>query len=63
LQTDASNDGISGILYQYDEKNHQRLVSIVSRCLTKYERNYTTTEKEMLAIVYATVKLRTYLLG
>lgn len=63
LQTGASNSGISGVLYQYDDQKNQRIVSIVSRCLTKYEINYTTTEKEMLAIVYAVTKLRTYLLG
>lgn len=63
LQTDTSNSDISGILYQYDDRNNQRVITIISRCLTKYETNYTTTEKEMLVIVYAVVKLRTYLLG
>ena len=63
LQTDASNYGISGILYQHDRDNNHRIVSLVSRCLNAAELNYTTTEKELLAIVYSVVKLRTYLIG
>lgn len=63
LQTDASDIGISGVLYQCDENNELRIVSLISRCLNSAEVNYTTTEKELLAIVYSITKLRTYLLG
>lgn len=63
IQTDASNLGISGILYQYDEDNDQRIVSIVSRGLSKCESNYTTTKIELLALVYAIIKFRTYIYG
>lgn len=63
LQTDASDAGISGVLYQVDENGDHRIVSLVSRCLNAAEINYTTTEKELLAIVYSVSKLRTYLLG
>ncbi|XP_043471737.1 uncharacterized protein LOC122504619 [Leptopilina heterotoma] len=63
LQTDASDIGISGVLYQFDHENNPRIVSLVSRCLNSAEVNYTTTEKELLAIVYSITKLRTYLLG
>ena len=51
LQTDASDIGISGILYQEDENGDQYIIALVSRVLTKYEWNYTVTEKELLAII------------
>ena len=63
LQTDASDIGISGILYQEDAEGNPRIVSLVSRVLTKYERNYTVTEKELLAIIYSVLKFRYYLVG
>ena len=63
LQTDGSDTGISGVLYQTDASNNLCIVSLVSRCLTKAEKRYTTTEKELLAIVYSVMKLRVYLLG
>ena len=63
LQTEASDVGISGILNQEDSKGNARIVSLVSRVLTKYERNYTVTEKELLAIIYSVLKFRYYLVG
>lgn len=63
LQTDASDVGISGVLYQCDERGELRVIALVSRCLSSAEVNYTTTEKELLAIVYAITKLRIYLIG
>ena len=63
VQTDASDLGISGILYQIDMEGYARIISLVSRVLTKYETRYTTTEKELLAIVYSILKFRYYLVG
>ena len=63
LQTNASNEGVSGVLYQLDREENPRVISLVSRCLNQAEVNYTTTEKELLAIVYSVMKLRTYLIG
>ena len=63
LQTDASSCGIAGILYQVDKEGDHRVVSLVSRCLSGPELNYTTTEKELLAIIYSITKLRTFLIG
>lgn len=63
LQTDASDVGVSGFLYQIDDNEAIKIVSLVSRCLNQAELHYTTTEKELLAIVYSVMKLRIYLLG
>lgn len=63
LQTDASDVGISGVLYQIDDLGELRIIALVSRCLNSAEVNYSTTEKELLAIIYAITKLRTYLVG
>lgn len=63
LQTDASNRGISAVLFQVDSEGNKYIISLVSRCLTRAEMQYTTTEKELLAIVYAVTKLRFYLMG
>lgn len=62
LQTDASDVGISGVLYQLDLDGNHRIISLVSRCLNEAEAHYSTTEKELLAIVYSVTKLRIYLL-
>ena len=63
IQTDACDTGIAGVLYQTDDNNDPRIVSIVSRYVTDAETNYTTTDKELLAIVYSVYKLRYYLIG
>lgn len=63
LQTDASDVGVSSVLYQCDGDGNHRVISLVSRCLNSAEMNYTTTEKELLAILYSISKLRVYLLG
>uniref|UniRef100_A0A6V7LHY6 RNA-directed DNA polymerase n=1 Tax=Bracon brevicornis TaxID=1563983 RepID=A0A6V7LHY6_9HYME len=63
LQTDGSDVGICGVLYQVDEEQNKRVISIESRCLIPAEKNYTTTEKELLAIVFSICKFRVYLIG
>ncbi|KAI5055206.1 hypothetical protein GOP47_0030351 [Adiantum capillus-veneris] len=63
LQTDASNTGIGAVLLQQHESAHWRPISFISRGLTKAEKNYSTTEKELLAIVWAFTKLHPYLHG
>ena len=63
LQTDASKKGISGILYQIDSEGNHYVINLVSRCLNEAEKHYTTTELELLAIVYSIIKRQTYLMG
>lgn len=51
IRTDASLYGIGAQLMQKDQT-----CAIISRRLTPPERNYTTTERELLAVVYALEK-------
>jgi hypothetical protein len=63
LHTDASNSGIGATLVQADDKGIEHPVAYVSRTLNKAERNYSTTEREALAIVYALKQFRCYVHG
>ncbi|MES9880251.1 MAG: RNase H-like domain-containing protein [Sedimenticola sp.] len=62
LDTDASNESIGAVLSQVQD-GMERVVSYGSRSLTKAERNYAVTRKELLAIVYFVKQFRPYLLG
>ncbi|GKF88713.1 reverse transcriptase domain-containing protein [Tanacetum coccineum] len=58
---DASDYAIGAVLGQRIEK-HFRPIHYASKTMTEAESNYTTTEKEMLAVVYAFKKFRSYLI-
>jgi hypothetical protein len=60
---DASNIAIGSVLMQKYEKNWFRPVYYGSRQLSKVERNYSTTEREALGMIYSVTKFRHYLLG
>lgn len=60
---DASDFAIGCALMQHDDEGHERVVSFQSRQLRPAERNYPVHDKELLAMKYALVKFRVYLLG
>lgn len=62
LTTDASNYAIGAILSQ-GPIGKDKPIAYASRTLNDSEQNYSTIEKEMLAIVWATQYFRPYLFG
>ncbi|GJS00147.1 reverse transcriptase domain-containing protein [Tanacetum coccineum] len=61
LMCDASDFAIGAVLGQRHEK-HFRPIHYASKTMNEAESHYTTTEKEMLAVVYAFKKFRSYLI-
>jgi len=62
LTTDASNYAIGGVLSQKHD-NGDLPIAYASRVLNPAEGNYSTIEKELLAITYCTNHFRPYLYG
>lgn len=62
VQSDASDYAIAAQLFQRIE-GERRVIAYASRLLLDRERNYTSNEKEILALVFALKKWRIYLLG
>src|ERR1044072_3328124 len=62
IMCDASNLAVGAVLCQKDEKV-LHTISYASKVLNEAQRNYTTTEKELLSVVYACEKFRQYILG
>nr|GEY36496.1 DNA-directed DNA polymerase [Tanacetum cinerariifolium] len=61
LMCDASDFAIGVVLGKHHDK-HFRPIHYASKTMTDAELNYTTTKKEMLAVVYAFEKLQSYLI-
>ena len=62
LQTDASETGVGAVLAQL-RGGEEHPITFISRKLLPREKNYSTVEKECLAIKWAVEKLKYYLLG
>ena len=63
LDTDASNTGIGAVLSQLDEEGRKHAIAFGSRVLSKPERQYCVTRRELLAVVTFTQHFRSFLLG
>nr|GEX63399.1 reverse transcriptase domain-containing protein [Tanacetum cinerariifolium] len=61
LKCDASDFAICAVFGQRHEK-HFKPIHYASKTMTDAESNYTTTKKEMLAVVYAFEKFQSYLI-
>uniref|UniRef100_A0A3Q3NHK6 Gypsy retrotransposon integrase-like protein 1 n=1 Tax=Mastacembelus armatus TaxID=205130 RepID=A0A3Q3NHK6_9TELE len=62
LDTDASNVGVGAVLSQRGEAG-ERVVAYYSCSLSRAERNYCVTRRELLAVILAVRHFRPYLLG
>lgn len=63
VQTDASGIGIAGRLFQITDDGEEQNIAFASRKLTNSEMNFSTSEREMLSIVYCLKKWETVILG
>jgi hypothetical protein len=59
---DATDYAVGGVLNLSKDKKHYA-ISYTSKTLTGPQLNYATTEKELLAVVFAIKKFRSYLVG
>ena len=62
IMCDASDYAMGAVLGQYRNKQHYA-ISYARKTLTGPQLNYATTEKELLAVVLAMDKFRSYLIG
>ncbi|XP_031339506.1 uncharacterized protein K02A2.6-like [Photinus pyralis] len=63
VQTDASQDGIAGALFNKNKNGILKPVAFISRSLMPAEKNYSVLDKESLAIYWSVKKLYQYLMG
>ena len=61
LMTDASGYAVGAVLGQKDESEKDHVIAYASRGLKPHEKNYSTIEKELLAIVFGTKQFKHYI--
>jgi hypothetical protein len=59
---DASDYAVGAVLGQTKDRKHHA-VSYASKTLSEPQLNYVTTKKDLLAVVFAIEKFRSYLVG
>jgi hypothetical protein len=62
IMCNASDYAVGAVLGQTKDKKHHA-IAYASKTLTGPQLNYATTEKELLAVVFAIDKFRSYLVG
>ncbi|GFV72228.1 retrovirus-related Pol polyprotein from transposon 297 [Trichonephila clavipes] len=63
IRTDASSYALGAVLLQGESPTDEQPVEYASRLLSSSEKNYSTTEREALAVVWALNKFRGYIEG
>ena len=63
LYISTTTTALGALLAQHDDDNKERAIYYISRTLVRYELNYSPMEKACLAVVFATQKLRHYMLS
>ena len=63
LDTDASDAGIGAVLSQLDDDNKEHVIAYASRTLSKPERRYCMTRKELLGVITFIHHFCPFLLG
>ena len=63
LDTDASATGLGAVLSQVGDDGREHVVAFGSHALSKPERQYCVTRRELLAVVHFLQHFRLYLLG
>jgi hypothetical protein len=62
IMCDASDHAVGAVLGQTKDKKHHA-IAYASKTLIGPQLNYATTKKELLAVVFAINKFRSYLVG
>lgn len=63
LETDASVTGLGAVLSQVDDEGREHVIAYASCTMSKAERQYCVTRKELLAVVTFIHHFRPYLIG
>ena len=63
IACDASLYGAAAVIYQEDDKGRHKYVGFISSTLSPAQRRWSTTKRELYAIVLALKKFRSYIYG